>query len=112
MTSKHLDQIPSESTSHKSGQKRVFLRNEDQETSLTQFAHGYFKSGEKCPLHKHPTMEELFYFMEGRGEYLVGEDIVSIEPGLFLRIPANVLHELRANKGEDLKFVYFGISTE
>ena len=107
-----LENLEGEPTAHLSGLKKVFLSNEDTDSQLTQFAYGIFNPGEVCPKHKHPTMEEIFYFLKGRGEYMVGGELLSIGPGVFLRIPANVEHELRNTGDEILEFVYFGIALD
>lgn len=101
-----------EPTAHLSGFKKVFLRNEDTTSKLTQFAFGCFKPGEICPSHKHDTMEELFYFISGNGVYRVGNDEIKLSPGTFLRIPAGVVHELENNHDQNLEFVYFGIALD
>lgn len=107
-----LENIKGESTAHLSGLKRVFLSNDETQSKVTQFAYGLFSPGEKCLAHKHETMEEMFFFIKGSGQYLVGEEIISIEPGLFLRIPANTVHELHNNGNEALEFVYFGVAID
>ena len=111
-TFQYLSDINGEPTAHLSGLKKVFLASQDTETALTQFAFGIFEPGEICPRHRHPTMEELFYFMKGEGEYEIGNQIVDIKPGTFLRIPANTDHQLVNSGNGTLEFVYFGIATE
>ncbi|MEQ6167975.1 cupin domain-containing protein [Ekhidna sp. MALMAid0563] len=107
-----LSEIKGEQTAHLSGLKQVFLKNDDSITHLTQFAYGVFEPGEKCPLHRHPTMEELFFFLKGEGTYLIGDTKYHIEPNSFLRIPPNVNHELENTGDERLEFVYFGVALD
>ncbi|WP_425390060.1 cupin domain-containing protein [Ekhidna sp.] len=106
----YLEEIKGEPTAHLSGLKKVFLKNEDCPTTMTQFAYGIFKPDEICERHSHPTMEELFFFISGSGEYTVGETKVELRPGTFLRIPSATEHELINNGDTDLEFVYFGIA--
>lgn len=108
----YLENLEGESTAHLSGLKRVFLRNDDVDSQLTQFAYGTFLPGEVCERHLHPTMEELFYFISGEGVYTVGEDPISIREGTFLRIPAGVYHELLNSGNKPLEFIYFGVAIE
>jgi quercetin dioxygenase-like cupin family protein len=89
----------------------VFLSNGDTATNLTQFAYGRFMPGEVCEEHVHPTMEEYFYFLQGTGTYTVDGNTYTLEPGVFLRIPAGVPHMLQAGGNESLEFVYFGVAT-
>lgn len=94
------------------GLKWVFLKEEDTSTDLTQIAYGRLKPGEICPKHKHLTMEEYFYFVKGTGKYMIDGKVSEISPGLFLRIPAEMEHQLEAIGDSHLEFVYFGIATE
>jgi quercetin dioxygenase-like cupin family protein len=103
-----LADIPSIVTAHGEGKKFVFLKNEDSASNLTQFAYGKFMPGEICKEHFHPTMEECFFFIKGKGKYKVNGETYSLQPGTFLRIPAGILHQLEAE--DVLEFVYFGIA--
>ena len=108
----YLEDIKGEPTAHLSGLKKVFLGNMDTHSQITQFAYGEFRPGEICPSHKHDTMYECFYFIEGNGQYIVGEEVVDLKPGTFLSIPPLTVHELKNNSQETLKFVYFGVATD
>ncbi len=105
-----LSDIQSVSTTHNQGEKFVFLSAQDSETAITQFAFGRLSSGEYVEEHLHPTMEECFYFIEGEGEYIIGEKKYIIRPKDFFRIPANTKHALKVTSGESLTFVYFGVA--
>ena len=106
----YLKDMEGEPTAHLSGLKKVFLKNEDTDSSITQFAYGVFTPGEVCDWHKHPTMIESFFFLKGFGKYYVGEEIVNLKPETFLSIPANTIHKLVNDGEEDLEFVYFGVA--
>jgi len=108
----YLENIKGEPTAHLSGLKKVFLKNEDTNSKLTQFAHGTFAPGEVCELHAHQTMDEFFYFMNGTGLYEIDEEEIFLRPGTFLRIPAKSRHKLINNGNSDLEFVYFGIALD
>jgi mannose-6-phosphate isomerase-like protein (cupin superfamily) len=107
-----LDQLDRELTAHDQGFKQVFLRNSDTPTAITQVAYGTFSQTDYCELHAHATMEECFFFMKGTGTYVVAEQHIQLEPGVFVRIPAGVLHRLEATGPETLEYVYFGVATD
>lgn len=109
---KKLSEIIPESTAHGSGKKFVFRRNDEMTNASTQIAFGHFKAGEKCEEHTHLTMFEYFFFIEGRGTYVVEGKIFHLLPNSFLEIPAGYKHSLHANEGEDLKFVYWGVAID
>lgn len=105
-----LQTLTGEVTAHRSGSKRVFLRQTDTPTRLTQVAHGSFLTTDHCELHTHATMEEVFYFLSGRGSYTVGNETILLETGVFVRIPAGVPHRLEAHGTDPLTYVYFGVA--
>jgi len=106
----HLNDIMPSETAHQQGRKFVFLRNEDSVTDLTQFAYGKFMPGEDSQDHVHLTMEECFFILKGEGGCIINGVYNKLTPGTFLRIPAGVTHKLKADVGEVLEFVYFGIA--
>ncbi|GAB3987876.1 hypothetical protein GCM10028807_09430 [Spirosoma daeguense] len=99
-------------TSHAQGVKQVFLANGDTPTNVTQVAYGKFSSSDYCEMHAHATMEEFFYFLSGTGRYVVGEQEILLESGVFVRIPAGTLHRLEATSPTPLEYVYFGVATD
>jgi mannose-6-phosphate isomerase-like protein (cupin superfamily) len=52
------------------------------------------------PLHKHPATDELFYIVEGRGQFTVGNYQVMVDSGSAIYGPANTPHGL-VNSGRD-----------
>ncbi|AUD02599.1 cupin domain-containing protein [Spirosoma pollinicola] len=105
----HLER---ELTAHAQGAKQVFLRYNDTPTNLTQVAYGTFTKADYCELHSHPTMEECFFFLKGEGVYVVDDQQILLQHGVFVRIPAGVPHRLEATGDEPLEYVYFGIATD
>ena len=51
-------------------------------------------------LHKHPATDELFYIVEGHGQFTVGNDQIVVDNGSVIYGPANVPHGL-VNSGKD-----------
>ena len=109
---KILDEIKPVLTAHGTGQKQVFLSNEQTPTKLTQFAYGSLSVNEGCRMHKHATMDEYFFFINGTGEYRIEKEIVNLKENMFLRIPAGTVHSLKNTGKSKLEFVYFGVVCE
>lgn len=107
-----LTHLERELTAHAQGAKQVFLRNSDTPTNVTQVAYGTFSKADYCELHTHPTMEECFFFLKGNGFYVVADQQIPLQYGVFVRIPAGVQHRLEATSDEPLEYVYFGIATD
>lgn len=45
--------------------------------------------------HLHQSNDEIFYVLEGKTSFLVGDQWIDAEKGAFLRIPANTIHDFR-----------------
>ena len=106
-----LEDLTAELNSHSQGLKKVFIRNEDTDSNLTQLAFGSMQEGESSGLHTHPTMDEYFYFLKGQGLFVIENDRYDLEPSSFVRVPSGHRHELKCTGVEGLEFVYFGVST-
>ena len=59
----------------------------------------FFKPGQILPFHKHPATDELFYIIEGVGEFTVGNQSITVGPTSSVYGPANVFHGL-VNSGD------------
>lgn len=99
-------------TSHNIGRKKVFVLNKGTNSCLTQVAYGELEPGEIIEPHKHQTMGEYFYFIEGSAHYVINGENHDISPGSFLKIPSNIVHSLVCNGVGILKFFYFGIAVD
>jgi len=109
---KKLSDITPKPTAHGSGKKYVFRKNEEMSNASTQIAFGHFRSGEVCEEHVHESMFEYFFFISGEGTYIIEGVLYSLEPNMFLEIPAGSKHSLHADKGKDLRFIYWGVSID
>lgn len=106
-----LSQLAEIKNAHLQGLKRVFVTNDESETSLTQFAYGTFQPKQESGLHHHETMDEYFYFLKGNGHIIINNDLKIIAATTFIKVSAGVKHNL-INAGDDnMEFIYFGIAT-
>lgn len=108
----NTNEIEFEVTAHGAGLKKVLLEYADSPTMLTQFAYGKLFPGDKIPEHSHNTMEEIFYFLKGKGVYTIDHTDWQVLPATVIRIPAGVSHSLTTSGTEELEFLYFGIATQ
>ena len=89
-----LDELEAIFTSHNIGSKKIFFDKSDLQSSLTQFAYGSLKKGQIIPFHTHETMEEVFYFLKGKGIYKIGYQVIEITKKMAILIPAKSVHSL------------------
>lgn len=52
--------------------------------------------------HEHTHMVMIF---RGKGQALLGDEIIDVEAGDFMEIPSHTIHQFRANKGDYIGFL-------
>lgn len=50
--------------------------------------------GKGNPVHYHPNCEEVLYMISGRGIHSLGEERIELRPGMAIRIPQDVRHNM------------------
>jgi mannose-6-phosphate isomerase-like protein (cupin superfamily) len=103
-----IDQIETNRTNHKSGEKKVLFNKIDVDSNITQVAYGFLQKGKQIELHLHETMEEFFYFTRGVGQISIGKNVFPIKKNSVFRIPIMSEHSIIAFS--NLEFFYFGVS--
>ncbi|HTZ11298.1 MAG TPA: cupin domain-containing protein [Candidatus Margulisiibacteriota bacterium] len=76
-----------------------FIKKVPLATDKIVFNTFYFKPRQILPFHKHPMTDELFYIVEGVGEFTVGNERTIVGPASAVYGPANVFHGL-VNSGD------------
>ncbi len=71
----NINELPESQINHGTGNKKVFINNEDTDTALTQFSWSRFEPNESCRKHSHPTMDEYFFVYKGSGTYEIAADV-------------------------------------
>lgn len=72
-------------------------------------AHCRLPAGAVTVAVRHRTVEEVWYFVGGRGQVwrgdAGGQEVVDVRPGVAITIPSRVAFQFRAFDGADLEFV-------
>jgi quercetin dioxygenase-like cupin family protein len=65
------------------------------------------EDGKSLNHHKHEDTEQIFYMIEGTGVLSIGEkkEETAIKPGDVIRIPPTVLHSVRTDPGQNIKYL-------
>jgi mannose-6-phosphate isomerase-like protein (cupin superfamily)/DNA-directed RNA polymerase subunit RPC12/RpoP len=79
--------------------KKDILKMSPLTTDKFVFNTFFFSPGQVLKLHKHPASDELFYIVEGRGQFTVGDNQVMVDSGSVIYGPAGVPHGL-VNSGD------------
>ena len=56
--------------------------------------------GCRNPRHYHPNCEEVLHLLSGNGEHSFNDDVIELRPGMTIRIPAGVIHNM-SNTGTE-----------
>ena len=96
MMLKHLKDILIQPTSHGVGQKRVLLHAEETHTPLTQIAVTTLQAGETAEEHTHTTMEEYFFFLNGKAILTIQGKNLECQANDFVQVKSGENHSLQA----------------
>ena len=55
-----------------------------------------YEPGQGTPVHHHPSQDEIFYVIEGRGTMLVDGQEVAVHPRSLIHVPAQTSHGITA----------------
>ena len=56
--------------------------------------------GCRNPRHYHPNCEEVLHMLSGSGEHSFDDEVIELHPGLTIRIPVGVIHNM-SNTGDE-----------
>ncbi|GIM29149.1 cupin [Clostridium polyendosporum] len=62
----------------------------------------YFKPGQVLKLHRHPSGEQIFFFLKGSGKMKLGEKELEVTVGSTVFIPTGEWHEITNNNDEEM----------
>lgn len=96
MKLKNAKEIASVHTSHGCGEKFVLVSGEEAISNITQIAETVLHKGETAELHSHDTMEEFFYILDGKIEFVSKDGSMQCNKGDFIHIMPKELHGLHA----------------
>lgn len=72
--------------------KKDILKKVPFETDKFVFSTYFLEPRQLLRLHKHPASDELFYIVEGRGQFTVGNNQTMVDTGSAVYGPANTPH--------------------
>ena len=65
----------------------------------------YYEPGYERAAHTHDSEVEAMYCLKGKGEIILGDQVIAFEPGTMVYAPAGVEHSLRSDPDSDLEFL-------
>jgi quercetin dioxygenase-like cupin family protein len=108
----HISEIPETGVSHNEEiKKKVFLEKGLVPHVMT-FASATFKPGQSVETHKHDTMYEVFYILNGRAKFVVNGADLLLEAGNCVVIEPGELHSQTNPYDDNVTWLYFGVATD
>ncbi len=83
-------------------QKQGFTRKTVFETEHMRFSIYMILLGHENPLHRHPLSDEILAFTHGKGDCVVGDELIPVETGSVLFIAKNVQHAVRNTQESEI----------
>ena len=94
--------------------KKVLVRHEevDPRSKLMMFQLCKIPPKTTHVAHAHKTMDEIFYFCEGKGEIEIDGEKEQIVSGDRIIVPAGQVHQIRNIGKVELKFIGLGVALD
>lgn len=103
---KHIEDIPTELTHQgTTHQKRLITTQENHRGDIATMNYACLEPGKQLTAHTHRDGEELYLFLEGMGEILIGDTWFPITKGSFATIPVGSTHSVKNNSTVNLTFI-------
>lgn len=102
MKIKRLSDVLPQKTNHNVGLKRVLVSKEETVSDITQIAVTVLRAGEETEKHCHPTMEEFFFFHNGKLALTVEDESRICGAGDFVMVGCGEMHQLKAIEDTEL----------
>lgn len=106
---RNIANCPPEPTRH-GNPKQVLLRG-GVLPGVTQVAVATFAEPVETDLHTHPTMHEVYFVLEGRATYRIGEERHEVGPGDFFVVPPGAPHNQTVTEAPHRIF-YWGVAAD
>lgn len=92
---RHISEIASVCTSHGIGDKKVIATSKEVGENVTQIAQTLLHAGENVDEHIHPTMDEHFFFLDGKCNVIIDGNNKECTKGDYLFIPSGHTHSIK-----------------
>ncbi len=114
-----LSDTPIRSTSHNDKHGRPITKQQFMEPFHVRNLAGYSVAtllpGQRVDFHRHDTMHEMFYILEGTGYFTIEGKEALVEPNTFIHIAPQELHGIFVpleNNGVSMKMLVVGVVVE
>lgn len=102
----HIETIPTETTHEGTTQvKRLIPPHGQHPGNVATMNYAWLEPGKQLTQHVHTDGEEFYFFLEGKGQILVGNDWFDVTAGDFVTVPPSHAHSVKNTDSESLVFL-------
>lgn len=91
------------------GLNKITVLIDRSETELTEIGWNCWRAGLDGPPHKHDDKDQIFYITDGKGEVVLGDDRVDVQPGNAVYVPAGLVHQTVVKGSDTLCYILYNI---
>ncbi len=92
--------------------KRVLIKPGQAKSMLRVLNMAYLEAGKVFTPHRHTSMEEIFFILKGKGEFIIGREREKVKEGDCILVPANMIHTMINTGKETIEYIVFGVQTK
>lgn len=91
---------------HRSAWSKLLVHPANTGTAHFDFRLSSYQPGGYAEPHMHAEAENIFFFLEGRGVFELGDARHLVEPGMVIFVPPGVTHAIYNTSTQPLTFVF------
>lgn len=85
--------------------RKRLITQDEHKGKLATYNYAWLEPGKTLTPHAHPDGEEFYYFLEGDGVMLIGDEWVSVSAGDFVTVPQQKTHSVKNDNKKNLIFM-------
>ncbi len=85
--------------------RKRLITQDEHKGKLATYNYAWLESGKALTPHAHKDGEEFYYFLEGDGSMLVGDEWFTVSAGDFVTVPSKKTHSVKNDNKKNLIFM-------
>lgn len=85
--------------------RKRLITQDARKGKLATYNYAWLEPGKALTPHTHQDGEEFYFFLEGNGSMLVGEEWFPVTKGDFVTVPHNHMHSVKNDNEKNLVFM-------
>lgn len=85
--------------------RKRLITQDEHKGKLATYNYAWLESGKALTPHAHEDGEEFYFFLEGDGSMLVGDEWFTVSAGDFVTVPSEKTHSVKNDNKKNLIFM-------